>query len=141
MRMDRERIAKGLRLSLFLAATALAMAAAPAEAETLSFKADLRAVAGTNSTATGAFTANYDTDSKKLIWRGSYHGIGTYATAATLFGPGNVPAVRLRSFDSPFRGTAILSEKQAADLMAGRWFILIRTSAFPNGELGGQIVK
>jgi CHRD domain len=127
--------------ALLLAVAALGAAASPVLAETLSFKADLRAVAGTNSTAAGAFTADYDTDSKKLIWRGSYRGIGTYATAATLFGPGNVPAVRLRSFDSPFRGTAILSQKQGADLMAGRWFILIRTSAFPNGELGGQIVK
>jgi CHRD domain len=127
--------------ALLLAVIMLGTATAPAVAETLSFKADLRAVAGTNSTAAGTFTADYDSDSKKLNWRGSYHGIGTYATAATLFGPGNVPAVRLRSFDSPFQGTAILSDKQAADLTAGRWFILIRTSAFPNGELGGQIVK
>lgn len=127
--------------TLILAAAVLGAAIAPAFAETLSFKADLLPVTGTNSTGKGSLTADYDTESKKLTWRGTYRGIGTYATGAELLGPGNVLSVRLRSFDSPFEGTAILSDRQANDLMAGRWIILIRTSAFPNGELGGQIVK
>lgn len=126
-----------------LAALVLATMAvvSPARAETISFRVPLQAVDGTNSTGTGTFDAAYDTGSKKLTWRGTYRGIGTYATAAELLGPGNALAVKLRSFDSPFTGTAILSDKQAADLIAGRWIILIRTSAFPNGELGAQITR
>jgi hypothetical protein len=128
--------------TLLLAAAILAAAAAsPAFAETLSFKADLQPVEGTASKALGVLTADYDTDTKKLTWRGSYRGLGTYATAANMHGPAGTPVVRLRSFDSPFEGTAIVSETQAADLTAGRWFILIRTAAHPNGELRGQIVR
>jgi CHRD domain len=122
-----------------LAATLLAAAACPAAAETLSFKADLVPVAGANSKAAGTVTADYDTASKKLTWRGGYRGVGTYATAAGLYGPNNNLVVRLRSIDSPFEGTAIVSEKQAPDLTGGRWFVLVRTAGFPNGELRGQL--
>jgi len=122
-----------------LAVALLAAATAPAGAETLSFKADLVPVAGTESKASGTLEAAYDTDSKKLTWKGSYRGIGTYATAANMYGPSNNIVVRLRSFDSPFEGVAIVSEKQAPDLRAGRWFILLSTASYPNGELRGQI--
>jgi hypothetical protein len=127
---------------LVLAAVILAGAAAPpALAETLTFKADLKPVDGTASKASGTLTASYDTATKKLTWHGSYRGLGTYATAANMHGPAGAPVVRLRSVDSPFEGTAIVSEAQAADLVAGRWYILIRTAAYPDGELRGQIAR
>jgi hypothetical protein len=47
----------------------------------------------------------------------------------------------MRNIDSPFEGTAIISEQQAGDLEAGKWFILIRTAAAPQGELRGQLVR
>ncbi len=122
-----------------LAVVLLAAATAPAGAETLSFKADLAPVAGTESKASGTLEATYDTDSKKLSWHGSYGGIGTYATAANMYGPNNHIVVRLRSIDSPFEGIAIVSEKQAPDLIAGRWFMVLSTAGAPNGELRGQI--
>jgi hypothetical protein len=125
---------------LVLAAAILASAATSAAlAETLTFKADLKPVEGTASKATGTLTADYDTATKKLTWRGSYRGLGTYATAANMHGPAGGAVVRLRSVDSPFEGIAIVSEAQAADLVAGRWYILIRTAAYPDGELRGQI--
>jgi len=71
--------------------------------------------------------------------RGSYGGLGTYATAAGIHGPSSGVVLRLRSINSPFDGTAILSDKQAADLIAGRWFVLVRTARHPDGELRGQI--
>ena len=58
-----------------------------------------------------------------------------------MHGPTNAVVVRLRNFDSPFEGTAIVSEKQAPDLIGGRWFILLRSAAAPTGELRGQIVR
>jgi hypothetical protein len=123
-----------------LAVALLAAAATPAGAETLSFKADLAPVVGTESKASGVLEATYDTDSKKLTWRGRYEGIGTYATAANIFGPANNIVVRLRSIDSPFEGLAIVSEKQAPDLQAGRWFFVLSTASAPNGELRGTLV-
>ncbi len=128
----------------FVAAAILAAASFPALAETISFKADLQPIAGTNNKAAGTLTADYNTASKKLTWRGSYRGISTYAISAVLHGPevgGAGAVVKLRNIDSPFEGTAIISDKQAADLVAGRWFILIRTAASPTGELRGQLVR
>jgi hypothetical protein len=131
-----------LLLALVLGTLMLgAVAAAPALAETITLKADLAAVAGTNSTATGAVAADYDTASKKLRWRGTYAGIGTYATGGAIYGPGNTVEAKLRAFDSPFEGSAVLSDKQEADLVAGRWVIIIRTAGFANGEIGGSIVR
>jgi CHRD domain len=138
-------IARSMRKGLLvLAAATLGAAASPALAETLSFKADIQPIAGTNSKASGTLTAEYDTSSKKLTWHGSYKGIGTYAISAVLHGPdpGRPGAVvKLRNIDSPFEGTAIISEQQAGDIEAGKWFILIRTAASPTGELRGQLVR
>lgn len=134
--------ATGFRVSV-LALSAALLAATPALAETKSFKADLRPVEGAKSTAEGTLTASYDTDTKKLTWQGTYRGLGTYATAASMIGPGpgkrDRIVVRMRDFDSPFEGIAIVSDKQAADLMAGQWRIVIQTAAFPRGELGGTL--
>jgi hypothetical protein len=134
-------VRKGL---LVLAASILSAAASPAIAETLSFNADIQPIAGVDSKASGTLTAEYDTSSKKLTWHGSYKGIGTYAISAVLHGPdpGRPGAVvKLRNIDSPFEGTAIISDQQASDLEAGKWFILIRTAGAPQGELRGQLVR
>lgn len=124
--------------------TALAGLATPALAEVVSFKADLEPVAGTASTGSGNLTAEYDTDSKKLTWRGTYSGVGTYATSASFHGAASGPRrglVRIRNVDSPFDGTAILSDPQGQGLLAGEWSIVIRTAGFPNGELVGRLVR
>ena len=138
-------IARSMRRRLLvLVAATLGAGTSPALAEMLSFKADIQPIAGTNSKASGTLTAEYDTSSKKLTWHGTYKGIGTYAISAVLHGPdpgrpGGV--VKLRNIDSPFEGTAIISDQQATDLEAGKWFILIRTAAAPQGELRGQLVR
>ena len=130
----------GIRLStLLLTAALFAVSGSAAVAERLIFKADLKGVEGTESKAVGKFTAEYDTDTRKLTWRGSYGGLGTYATAAGIHGPSAGVVLRLRNINSPFDGTAILSDQQASDLIAGRWFVLVRTASHPDGELNGQI--
>jgi hypothetical protein len=125
------------KAALVLAAV---LAASPALAETLTFKANLQPVDGTGSKASGTFTADYDTASKKLTYQGSYSGLATYVIGANIHGPTNAVVVRVRNFDSPFEGTAIVSEKQEPDLLAGKWFIFLRSAAAPNGALRGQIV-
>jgi hypothetical protein len=127
----------------WVAALALGLAPSLASAETLTLKADLLPIAGTNSKANGTLAADYDTASKKLTWSGTYKGLGTYATGGGFHGaPGSGSGyVKLPAFDSPFEGTAILSDKQGDELIAGRWFIVLRTSAFPKGELRGQLTR
>ena len=38
-------------------------------------------------------------------------------------------------------GSATLTEAQAADLLAGRWSVEIRTAQFPSGEIRGPLVR
>jgi hypothetical protein len=42
---------------------------------------------------------------------------------------------------SPVKGSATLSEAQAADLMAGKYYFNVHTAANPGGEIRGQVVK
>lgn len=136
-------LATAIRAAMF-GSMALAGAIAPAVAEKLRLRADLLPVAGTTSKAAGDLVAHYDTDGNKFTWRGTYRGLGTYAISANFQGaPGSEhrDSVAIRTIDSPFEGTAILSDKQAKGLLASEWSIVIRTAAFPEGELLGQIVR
>lgn len=126
-------------LGMLVMAASMAVSGTAARAETLSFTADLLAVAGTDSKAKGKVSADYDTDSNKLTWRGEYDGIASYATSAGIYNQDNQIVVPFRSVDSPFDGTAIVAKQQTPDLRAGRWFVLIRSAKFPNGELRGPL--
>ena len=130
--------------AMFSAALFIACTSAPARAETVRFNANLLPVAGTGSNASGNLVADYDTDSKKLTWSGSYKGVATYATSASFHGAAAGPrrgVVRLQTIDSPFQGSAILGEQQSAGLLAGEWSLVVRTAGFPKGELRGQLVR
>jgi hypothetical protein len=130
------------RSTIAAAALALVALAAPASAEVISLKADLKPAPGATSTASGSVTVQYDTDSNKLTWRGTYGGIATYATSAAFFNLGaGGGMVRIRDIDSPFEGTAILAAAQGASLAAGEWGIVIRTAGFPKGELLGKLTR
>ena len=48
---------------------------------------------------------------------------------------------RLRRVQSPFEGSATLTDAQAAELMAGQWYVNVHTAAHPGGEIRGQVVK
>jgi hypothetical protein len=37
-------------------------------------------------------------------------------------------------------GRATLTAAQAADLLAGKWYVNIRTAAHPGGEIRGQMI-
>ncbi len=143
----------GNRLRHGLGALALAacLAAAPAAfAETINFKATLKAgdeVPPNSSTATGALTATYDTATKKLDYTANYSGLTGPATMAHFHGPAEpgknapvaVPVVG--SVASPIKGSATLTDAQAADLMAGRWYFNVHTAANKGGEIRGQVTK
>jgi len=123
--------------------------ASPARAETISFKADLKAseaVPPNDSKGTGAVTATYDTASKKLTWKGNYSGLTGPATMAHFHGPAEPGknagvAVPITPSTSPFENSANLTDAQAADLLAGRWYVNVHTAAHPGGEIRGQLVK
>lgn len=137
----------------FVALTALSaalLAAAPVKAETMSYKADLKAtmeVPPNDSKGTGSVAATYDTATKKLVWTITATSLTGAATAAHFHGPAaataNAPPVVpvVGSLASPMKGEATLTDAQAADLAAGRWYFNIHTAAHAEGEVRGQLLK
>jgi hypothetical protein len=132
---------------LFAGCLALAV---PASAETVNLKADLKAsseVPPNASAGAGTVTATYDTATKKLSYKGSYSGLSGPATAGHFHGPaaaGTNAGVAVPIPDAnkaSFEGTATLTDAQAADMLAGRWYVNIHTDANKGGEIRGQVAK
>ncbi len=128
-------------------ATALAVAS-PAMAAMVNMKADLKAaseVPPTDSKGSGAVTATFDTASKKLSWKGTYKDLTGPATAAHFHagepGKNGGVAVPISPNASPFEGSATLTDEQAADLMAGKWYVNVHTANNKGGEIRGQMTK
>jgi hypothetical protein len=122
--------------------------AAPASAETFKVTLDGKSeVPATTSTATGTADVDYDAATKKLTWKLTYSGLTGPATAAHFHGPAEagknagvkVPIANATS--SPAEGSATLTDEQAADLLAGKYYINVHTAANPGGEIRGQVTK
>ena len=127
------------------------LAFAPAAfADMVMYKADLKAsaeVPPVDSKGSGALTANYDTASKKLTYTVTYKDLTGPATAAHFHGPadaktnaGVVVPVN-GAMASPLKGEATLTDAQAADFTAGKWYFNIHTAANKGGEIRGQVMK
>ena len=123
--------------------------ALPAAAEKLSFTADLKAaneVPSNKSKGTGAVAAAYDTASQKLEWTVTYAGLSSAVTGAHFHGPADATknagvAIAISGDASPMAGSATLTDAQAADLMAGKWYVNVHTAANKDGEIRGQVMK
>jgi len=139
-----------LRSSLTaLACTAILALATPSIAANVNLKADLKAaseVPPTDSKGSGSVTATYDTASKKLSWKGTVSGLSGPATAAHFHageaGKNGGVVVPIAGADKgSFEGSATLTDEQAADLMAGKWYVNVHTAANKAGEVRGQVTK
>src|SRR6476659_2768158 len=122
--------------------------AGPAFAEKMKATLDGKAEVPPNaSTATGTADINYDPATKKLSWKVTYSGLSGPATAAHFHGPaeagknGGVAVAIPNAATSPVEGSATLTDAQAADLAAGKYYINIHTAANPGGEIRGQVSK
>jgi hypothetical protein len=99
------------------------------------------------STAGGYLTAQYSTATHILKWRLVVNGLSTPITRAAFHGPDAMGTERaIVPLNLPFDGTthvggATLTEQQATDLLAGRWYIDVQTEKFPDGEIRGQVSK
>ena len=122
--------------------------AGPAFAEKMKATLDGKTQAPPNaSAATGTADIDYDPASKKLSWKLSYSGLSGPATAAHFHGPAEagknagVAVAIPNATSSPVEGSATLTDAQAADLAAGKYYINIHTAANPGGEIRGQVTK
>lgn len=99
------------------------------------------------SAAKGAADIDYDPASKKLSWKVTYSGLSGPATAAHFHGPAEagknagVAVAIPNATASPAEGSATLTDAQAADLVAGKYYVNIHTAANPGGEIRGQVMK
>jgi hypothetical protein len=101
----------------------------------------------TTSTGTGTADIDYDAATKKLSWKVTYTGLTGPATAAHFHGPAGpadkagVAVAIPNATTSPVEGSAVLTDAQAADLTAGKYYVNIHTAANPGGEIRGQVTK
>ena len=137
---------KTLLATLALAATVAL--AGPAFAEKMKATLDGKSEVPANASAgTGTADLDYDAAAKKLTWKLTYSGLSGPATAAHFHGPAEpgknagVAVAIPNAASSPAEGSATLTDAQAADLTAGRYYINIHTAANPGGEIRGQVTK
>ncbi len=131
-------------------ALGLSMAlAGPALAEKVAMKAQFTSAAevpANTSKGSGSAAITFDTASKALSWKLTYSDLSGPATMAHFHGPAEAGknagvAVPIPNTASGSEGTATLTDAQAADLMAGKYYVNVHTAANPGGEIRGQVTK
>ena len=122
---------------------------------------NLTAASGVTTTASGKISGTYDATNNFLTysvsWKDLPGGATTSSTAANgsaIVGPGRTSAADTVQFRiSPLlnigvtapsptglaSGQVFISDAQEADLLGGKWYIRIATTANPTGELRGTI--
>jgi hypothetical protein len=124
--------------------------ASAALAETVNLKARLKGaeeVPPNTTPGTGTVQATYDTGTKRLSYTVNYSGLTGNATMAHFHGPAeagkNAPVIVpvKDSVASPIKGDATLTDAQAAELLAGKWYFNVHTEANKPGEIRGQVTK
>lgn len=134
---------------LALLAVAVGTAAPQVHAETIVLKSELKAansVPPNPSAGTGAAEASFDTASKTLTWTINFSGLTGPVIGAHFHGPaepGKNAGIVLpfKSPEPPITGSSVLTDAQAADLLAGKWYANIHTQAHPGGEIRGQMTR
>ncbi len=137
--------------SAFLALTMAAamVLAGPAFAQKVALKAQLNGasvVPPSASSGTGAADITFDTATKTLSWKLTYSGLSGPPTMAHFHGPAEPGknagvVVTIPKVDSGAEGSATLTDAQAADLLAGKYYVNVHTNANPGGEIRGQVTK
>ncbi|MBZ9675829.1 CHRD domain-containing protein [Mesorhizobium sp. ES1-1] len=143
-----------MRMNTFLPvlsalAISTALFASPALAEMVKYKATLDGSQQSPPVTTkgkGSATLTFDTVKKTLSWNVKYSGLSGPATAAHIHGPAAMgenapPVIPFKKLKSPIKGSATLTDAQAADLEAGKYYVNVHTAAHKDGEIRGQIEK
>ena len=99
----------------------------------------------TRSFGTAQFDAVYDPGSRLLRWKTRWSGLSGAITGVQFHAPAdpgqNAPAVLMwpAPFGTSYEGRATITAAQAVELLAGRWYVSVYTSVYPQGELRGQL--
>ncbi len=96
--------------------------------------------------ATGHVDALLNKNTGLFRWKVSFTGLNGPATGGHFHGPAaigsnaNIALPFKGAVKSPLDGQATLTPAQAADLLAGKWYVNIHTAAHPGGEIRGQMI-
>ena len=144
MMKTRNFVSRGLIATVLSLSALGAMAASNAVAFSAKLSGTSEVPANT-STGSGTLEASLDTQSNVLNWTVTYTGLTGAVKAGHFHGPAAAGAnagVALGftgGVESPIKGTATLTAAQAADLLAGKWYVNLHTAANPGGEVRGQV--
>ena len=136
-------VVAGLSFVALLAVAPASFAASETYTAVLTTAAEVPPVDGKGS---GTLTATYDTATKKLTYTVTYKELSGAAVAAHFHGPADaksnagvvVPVKEVTP--NQLKGEATLTDAQAADLQAGKWYFNIHTAANKSGEIRGQVM-
>jgi hypothetical protein len=117
-------------------------------------KTDLRAtlagayeVPPTQSRGSGYFEAVYRPSTKVLEYRLNLQGLSGPITMGYLHGPAGpgenaqqVAPINIPIYDYTIWDGVTLTEEQAAQVLAGQWYVNVMTLQYPDGEIRGQIL-
>jgi CHRD domain len=117
-------------------------------------KTDLRAtlagayeVPPTESRGSGYFEAVYRPSTKVLEYRLNLTGLSGPITMGYLQGPAapgdnspHVAPINIPIYDYTIWDGVTLTEEQAAQVLAGQWYVNVMTLQYPDGEIRGQIL-
>ncbi len=103
-------------------------------------------VPATTSAGTGTATATLFPTTNALTYTVRYTGLTGAATGAHFHGPAafgaNAPVVvPIGTNANPVSGGVTLTDAQAADLIAGRWYVNVHTAQNPGGEILAQMQR
>ncbi|MCB1772803.1 MAG: CHRD domain-containing protein [Gammaproteobacteria bacterium] len=145
------------RLKPYLASLFLVMLSSSAAASVINLSAELdctKANAGIGTcsgggSGSGTALLQYDTTSRDLSWNVEWSGLSGSLTVAHFHGPANASqnaGVQVNFLDlggslNPSIGTTMLDAAQEVDLLSGLWYVNVHSTAFPAGEIRGQITQ
>ena len=122
--------------------------ATPATVATTNLSATINGaqqVPANNSTATGAFVGVYTDNgtTKQLNYSVTYQNLNPTMAHIHIGAPGakGAVAIAFSSLASPITGTTTLTADQADKLLTNNMYVNIHSSAFPDGEVRGDIKK
>ena len=117
-------------------------------------RTDLRATLGgayevppTQSSGSGYFEAVYRPSTKVLEYRLILKGLSGPITQGSLHGPAGpgenaqpVAPINIAIYDYTIWDGVTLTEEQAAQVLAGQWYVTVMTLQYPDGEIRGQVL-
>lgn len=119
--------------------------AAAAQAEMIKFTTEMTGAAvvpPTDSAATGTAEVTLDTEAKTVSWMFTVKDLSGDMTASHIHGPAkpteSAPPV-IDTTSETMKGSAPITDAQAAELQAGLYYLNVHTEKFPDGEIRGQL--